>query len=250
MQNHVIHHHQVQKSVAIVVAKRRAGGPASIGYARLLRYICKSPVSIVVVQNVSAVASHVQIRPAVVVVIPHRSTHGKARRANSRLVGHISKRSIVIVVVSRAFGLLPFQRHRHGRCIREVDVQPPVSIVVKKNHATAHRFDHDLFLWIGRVLGHDAGLAGNVLKLRNRAPCALHGLCARPRRRRNRVTFLAKSQSAVQQQRENRPRPATRSFSLQSCFPHWHTGIFLCLAFWSNSACKTQHVALHSSRYR
>src|SRR5207245_7371807 len=48
---HVIGNHQIEETVAVVIAKRSARGPAAIGDARFGRDIGKGPVAIVVVEN-------------------------------------------------------------------------------------------------------------------------------------------------------------------------------------------------------
>ena len=74
----IIRDHQVEETIAIVIAKRGAGGPASVGNAGLGGHVGESAVAVVVVKNVATEAGHVKIGPAVVVVVTDCSTHRKA----------------------------------------------------------------------------------------------------------------------------------------------------------------------------
>ena len=70
----------------------------------------------------------------------------------------------MIVVIERAVCFLPRQRHRDAPRICEVDVQPAVLIVVKKQDAPRHRFVKILLLRRNSVLEGDAAGGGHICK--------------------------------------------------------------------------------------
>ena len=127
----VVCDHQIHEAIAIVIAERRARGPAAVRDAGFRGHIGKRAVAIIVIENISTQAGDVEIGPAVVVIIAHRSAHGEAGRGQAGFFGDVGKRAVVIIVIERAARLLPFYRHLNGRSICEINIQPAVSIVVE-----------------------------------------------------------------------------------------------------------------------
>ena len=100
----VIGDHQIDESIAVIVAKRCAGRPAAVGDTCLRGYIGEGAVAIVAIEHVAAEAGDIKIGPAIVVVVADRSAHCKAGRGESGLGGDIGEGAVVIVVVERRRG--------------------------------------------------------------------------------------------------------------------------------------------------
>ena len=200
MKIHVIRHHQIQKSVAIVVAKRRARAPSSIRNARLFRHIRERSIAIVPVQNISAEASHVNVRPSIIFVIADGSAHRKTRRGNSRFVRHVRKCSVVIVVIERPSRLFAPDRHVNRRRIRKINIQPSVAIVIQQQHAAAHRFHNVFALRRRSVREFNSSSFRHINQLRNTFTRALKRFRAGRRWRGLRPRFLPRRQSGGQRE--------------------------------------------------
>ena len=95
----------------------------------------------VVIEDVATVAGDVNIGPTLIVKIGDGAAHGETRSADASFVGDIGERAVVIVAIERALGLFSFESHFHGGSVREVDIEPAVTIVVEKQDAAAHRLD-------------------------------------------------------------------------------------------------------------
>src|ERR1700733_1014485 len=89
----------------------------------------------------------------------------------------------MIVVVEGPGASLFLDRHSHCRRIGEVNIRPTVTIIVKQQDTSAHRFNDVFFFGIGRVFEIDSSLSGDVSKLRYRTAAALFRLCSRGRGR-------------------------------------------------------------------
>src|SRR5882762_1960020 len=134
----VVGDHKVEKTVAIVVAKGGARGPPAVGNAGFGGDIAKGAVAIILVKDVAAEASDVEIGPPIVVVVSHRATHGKAWSREAGFGSDIGERAVVIVVVQSGLARLSLNGHSDGGGIGEINVEPAIAIVVKKNYAAAH----------------------------------------------------------------------------------------------------------------
>src|SRR5437868_10399953 len=119
----IVGDHQIDQTVAVVIAECRPGGPASISNSRLCGYVGKCSIAVIAIQHVPAEAGDVEIRPAVVVVVGHGATHSETWSPNSSLVGDVGKGSIMIISVESSPALLPLECHIHARRVREVNVQ-------------------------------------------------------------------------------------------------------------------------------
>ena len=178
----VVRDHQIEEAVSVVVAKRRARGPAAIGNAGFGGDISESAVAIVVIKDIAAETSEIQIRPAVVVIVAHGSAHGKTARVQAGLFGDIGECAVAIIVIKGAGSFLALQSHLDAGSVGEINVRPAIAVVVDNNHSTAHGFDDVFFRGIGSVLEGNSGFCGDVFQLRNRAAAALGGLCTGRRR--------------------------------------------------------------------
>src|SRR5882762_8670549 len=184
MEIDVVGNHEVEKTVAIVVAKSSAGRPAAVGNTGFGSDIGEGAVAIIFVKDVAAEAGDVEIGPA------------------------------VVVVVQSALARLSLDGHSDSGGIGEIDVEPAIAIVVKKNYAAAHGF-HDVFLRrVGGVLKSDARFGGDVFELWHGACRAFDGFGVRRRRRRLRVTALSASQARGEMEQQSEAKEhAKGSFS-------------------------------------
>src|SRR3954470_19065684 len=90
------------------------------------------------------------------------------------------------------------QGHLDGGRVREVDVQPAITIVIPQNDAAAHRLDNVCVQRIGDMAETDTCLLRDILQLRYRASFALSLLGVRRRRRRGRMLLLTESHRCKQ----------------------------------------------------
>src|SRR5208282_1382151 len=90
---------EIEAAVVVIVEPNRAGGPAWRGYARLVCYVRKSAVAIVMVKNAAAVLRDVQIGIAVTIVIANGYTLPETTCADACFLGHIGKGSVTIIFV-------------------------------------------------------------------------------------------------------------------------------------------------------
>src|SRR6185312_17518938 len=92
------------------------------------------------------------------------STHRPARKSDACFVGNVSEGSVMVVVKQGAAGLLALQRDRHTRRIGEVDVEPPIAVVVQQRDTAAHRFDNVTLLRAGEMRKVDSSGDSDVHK--------------------------------------------------------------------------------------
>ena len=176
VQIHVVRDHKVHEAVVIVISKSCAHGPATVGNSCFLCYIGERAVAIVAVQNVAAVARKINVRPAIVVVVRYGAAHCITRSAYAGFIRHVGKRTVVIVVIQCPTRLLSLQGLVHGRGIREVNVQPPVPVVIQQKDSATHGFD-DVLRHGRRIMRKvDARLFCDVFQLRYRPVLAFRVL--------------------------------------------------------------------------
>src|ERR1035438_10716410 len=113
--------HKIDKAIAVVVAKRRAGGPTAIGDSSFGRDVGKGAIAIIAVEDVAPETCNVYIGPAIIVIITDRSAHGEAGSRHSGFSGDIGEGAVMIVVVERSLALLTLHRHLHRGRVGEKD---------------------------------------------------------------------------------------------------------------------------------
>ena len=96
----------------------------------------------------------------------------------------------MIVVIQDTEALLSFYRHFNCRSIREIDIGPPVAVIVDQDDSAAHGLDDVALGRIGGMTKGNARRSGDVFKLRYRASTALSCLSRRRGRRGDGVTTL------------------------------------------------------------
>ncbi len=122
---------------------------------------------VVVVEPVLADVGDIQVRPSVVVVIAHRNTHAPAVIGDARFCCDVSKSAIVVVMKEcRVRGGRLAAERVVGHTIDQINVEPPVVVVVKQADSTAEGFHDQGLGWSSPTVfpGSEAGLAGNVLE--------------------------------------------------------------------------------------
>src|SRR5205085_1305013 len=102
---HVIAHHEVEFSVAVVIDPSSAGGelvrsPESRG----LCDIGKSAVAVVVKEMVLTDGGDEEVVEAVVIVVPHRDTETEYRDSKAGFASDIGERAIAVVVIELESG--------------------------------------------------------------------------------------------------------------------------------------------------
>ena len=171
----VIRHDQIDKTVAIVIAKSGAQLTIGLPHSGLGRDIGKGAVTIVPIKNIPAKAGDIKVGPAIIIKISDGAAHRETGMANARFFGDVGKSPIVIVVIKRAARLFTVPGHLHRRRIGEVNIQPAIAIVVEQNHPATHRF-HDVFIFRrGRMFEVNAGFFSDVFQLRDGTALALSG---------------------------------------------------------------------------
>src|ERR1700756_5904370 len=105
--------------------------------------------------------------PSVVVIVPDGYAHPIARPSDSGTLGHIGERAVVIisiqtVPVPRRF----FLQRRYGSAVYQIDVEPPVSVIVEQRDSGNHGF-YLIFVRSRRVLSCEAQarFSSNVFEL-------------------------------------------------------------------------------------
>ena len=213
---HVVRHHQVEFSVAVVIDERAARAPrlAGSGHARPGADLRKFSV-IVVVQPVLTVVRHVQVFPAVVVVIAHAHALAPTARREPSLHRHVGERAVMIVVVQMIGRRLSRRKSFQRRTVDQKNIRPPVVVIVKNRHARASRFD-DEFLGVDpskNVLHVQPGFFSDIREIRQRL-CRHLGPSRRFLRRsffrgiRRRLRRRTPGKGAGHQQ-QNQHRPAS-----------------------------------------
>ncbi len=140
---HVIGRVQIQVAIAVVIDKSRVRAPPYIPNRSRSRDLGEYTVPFIPVQHIRPVVGHVQIRIAVVVIVADSRAHAKAivaRASRGRDVGKGSISLVAIVRVGTAWAAIT----GHGRAVDNVQVEPPVAIVVEKGRARADGFHHVL----------------------------------------------------------------------------------------------------------
>src|ERR1700742_3712925 len=132
---------QIRIAVFVIIAKCHTSRPSDVFVEpSSFCHIRESTISIVAVQNYTTETTHDQVGATIVVIVPDSDAHCPARITNACFVCHVSEGAIVFIMVQSAFGFLPRQRHRNTWCIREVDVEPAVAVIVMKSNTAAPAF--------------------------------------------------------------------------------------------------------------
>ena len=111
----------------------------------------------------------------------------------------------MIVVVQSALARLSLDGHGDSGGIGEIDVEPAIAIVVKKNYAAAHGFHDVFFRRVGGVSKSNARFGGDVFELWHGASRAFDGFRVGGRRRRLRVAALSASQARGEMEQQAEP---------------------------------------------
>src|SRR5262249_39893798 len=101
-------------------------------------------------------------------------------------------------MVERSASRFLAQGHLDSGSVREIDVQPAISIVIPQNDAAAHRLDNVCAQRIGDMAETNTCLLRDVLQLRYRTSFALNLLGVRRRRRRSRMLLLTQTHRCKQ----------------------------------------------------
>ena len=156
---------QIQKTIGIDIAKRRAGGPHSrTRDSRRLGPLLKPAVALVVEQKISAKAGDQDVGPSIVVVIGDGNAHAPSESRQAGLHGHIDKDLFSPIFVKSDYRIASLTKTLQGAAADQKDVEPSIAVVVDEGASAADGFDNIVF---GRCALHvakprEAGLFGNV----------------------------------------------------------------------------------------
>src|SRR6185437_8159170 len=116
--------------VAVIIAKRRAGGPVPQRHSGFYGNIGEGAVVVVVVKAILAEICHVEVGPAVVVVIANGAAESPAVVFDPGDIGDVGKRLIVIVAEERSVRRRGLAVERVvGRSVDQINVEPAVVVV-------------------------------------------------------------------------------------------------------------------------
>src|SRR5260221_9150580 len=87
----IVHYHQIQPAVAVVIGEGGAGAPTRIISTTLVSHVDKSPVAFVEIHLVRTQICKVQVRPAIVIDVAYGHTHPVAFGDNAALRSHIGE---------------------------------------------------------------------------------------------------------------------------------------------------------------
>src|ERR1700674_1112755 len=151
---HIAGDEQVELSIVVVIEEARGDGPASARHAGFGGYIRKRSISVVVIQNVFAVAGHIQIRIPIVVVVADRHSHPVIpipRAGQSRRLGYVQKAPVAVlaiqaVPVARIAPLEVFwnmQALGDPPAVDEKNIQQSIIVVVEQCNAARHGLNQE-----------------------------------------------------------------------------------------------------------
>ena len=133
----------------------------------------KRAVTIVAEQSVSVKVRDVEVGPAVVVVVGGRRSHTEKAVLDARLIRDVDEPQVPFVpiqpipVLRPGFVGTPIRRHWVAQTgsVYQINVQPPVVVVVKERKAPNHGLDQILLdCWRLHRLKADARTLGDVFE--------------------------------------------------------------------------------------
>src|SRR4051812_11430738 len=130
---------QIQEAIMVIVSPCRPRGPAPERDACLLCDISETSVVIIVIQTVLSKVSDVKVRPAIVIVVANRDSESPTLVGHSGFLCDVRKGTVVIVMKEHCarrglFSILC----RHSGAIEQVNVEPPIIVIIKKCRARAY----------------------------------------------------------------------------------------------------------------
>src|SRR5690242_13131371 len=135
-------------AIAVIVNESAAGAPALAvsAHTRLVGYIGKRAIAIVVVESVLAEVSDEQVFVAVVVVIANAHALSPARVRQTRFGGDISECAVAVVFEEMAMRLAAPRKSFQSPAVDHKDVQPTVAVVIVKRDSAAGGLQQILIL--------------------------------------------------------------------------------------------------------
>ncbi len=119
------------------------------------------------VEPILADVGDVEVGPAIIVVVRSDRADAPAIVCDACLLCDISKGAVPIIMEKRRVGRLAFTGQSGvGKTVYEIDVDPPVAIVVQQSDAAAERFDNEVFVGVANVVrpGSETGSPGGVFE--------------------------------------------------------------------------------------
>src|SRR5215471_2423976 len=133
-------HKQIEIAVIVVVEPDRAGCPARGGEARFLSYISESAIAVIPIQDTPAVGRYKDVWIAIVVIVTHGHPHSESAASHARLFRDVSKGAVPVVLAQRVPDRFRGFIEVASPAIHQVDIHPPVIIIIQKGAAGTHSF--------------------------------------------------------------------------------------------------------------
>ncbi len=149
----------VEVTVAVRVEERRAGVPAWRFETHVGRNVAEAPVAEIPVQHVLPEICHEDVRPSIAVVVGDECARSPlAFSGDPGLIGHVLERAIGHPFVQRVPSTLEDRRSVEPPAVHEIDVEPPIAVVVEKRCTRAGRVEQVVL--VGPARQQDARQSG------------------------------------------------------------------------------------------
>ena len=174
---------QVEAPVGVVVPEGRRRAPARVSEAGLRGHVRERPVAVVAVEGVGPEVGQVQVDEAVVVHVGGAHPHAPGAPGQARSLRHVLEGPVPPVAEEHPVGVLPLPGPLQSGPLRDVEVHPPVVVVVEGPDPPTLGLEQ-IALVVHRprdVAKRDAGRGGHVHK---RGDDDRGSILGRPRRDR------------------------------------------------------------------
>src|SRR4030095_171263 len=144
----VAQHQEIEPPIAIIVKPACACGPTGWIDTCLLGDVLKGPIGLVSIESRTAISGDIEIDETIVVEITGSHAHRVSSATDPGFFGGVLKRSVGLLVVQaipETRVTLVWQGVRWHRIfdrstVGQVNVEPPVVVIVKQTNPTTHRF--------------------------------------------------------------------------------------------------------------
>src|SRR6185369_10782737 len=127
----VVHHHQIEPAITIVVEKTRGGAPTRIVGRRVLRHIVKRTVAFVEIHLVRTEIGEIEIGPTIVVDVADSGAHAVTSRNDATLFSYVSEPELLLFQI--------VSKESAARCaLHEEDIEITIIVVIEQRAARTH----------------------------------------------------------------------------------------------------------------
>ena len=145
----VVAYEEIEASVAVIIEEGATRAPANtiIVKAGLASDVGKGAVAVVVEQNVVSPEAAKKIVPAIVVVVADADSRLPAGAGEPGSFCDVSEGPIAVVLVEMRSGLLSGRPVLAQSCsVGQINIQPAITVVIKKSDPAAFGFDNVAFM--------------------------------------------------------------------------------------------------------